>query len=305
MGAGTGFATEVMRQAVRVAGLYRREKFVRRVISAAILAPIAMYGAFLGGPAFAALVGVISIVMIFEWTRMTEGREFGPGFVALALSAVPAFIFAAAGAFGPAFAAAAAGGAATIIVGVKDASVQASGPYIMRLRRVWSAAGAIYVVAPCLALLWLRARPEDGLELVVMILVAIWATDTGAYVAGTLIGGPKLSPWASPKKTWAGLMGGLALASAACIALAAFWGASDAPRPLVHALTGACLAVVAQIGDVVESAVKRLFGIKDVSSLIPGHGGALDRLDGMIFATAATALVVAGAEFLSAAGLAL
>lgn len=151
----------------------------------------------------------------------------------------------------------------------------------------WLALGAGYVGLPCLALAWIRASPERGMETLLWVLVLVWATDTGAYVAGKKIGGPKLAPKISPNKTWAGLAGGAA--AAALIGLATAMVLRSA-SPLLIALLSGALAVVEQGGDLFESGFKRHFGVKDSSNLIPGHGGVLDRVDGLL----AVGLVVAG-----------
>jgi phosphatidate cytidylyltransferase len=150
----------------------------------------------------------------------------------------------------------------------------------------WYALGIVYVFVPCLALIWLRADPAVGLQQIFWIVALVIAADTGAYIAGRSIGGPKLAPRVSPNKTWAGLGG--AVVSAAVI------GAITAvvmDRPSVGTLTiiSAGLAVIEQMGDLAESAFKRHFGVKDASNIIPGHGGALDRVDGLIAVAAAVA----------------
>lgn len=157
----------------------------------------------------------------------------------------------------------------------------------------WMALGLAYVLVPCLSLIWLRNESEDPL-LVLILFVCIWASDTGAYAAGRLIGGPKLAPKISPNKTWAGLFGAMA-ASGAVLVGALFWRSTIAPdggMVLVAALLGAGIAVVGQAGDLFESWVKRRFGAKDSGTLIPGHGGALDRLDSMLFVAPAAAVVM-------------
>jgi phosphatidate cytidylyltransferase len=163
----------------------------------------------------------------------------------------------------------------------------------------WLLLGVFYVSLPCLALLWIRSLP-GGLETLLWILALVWATDTAAYVAGRGIGGPRLAPRISPNKTWAGLAGGIvgaALIGFAAAVLLRHASVVVGPRGgvwSVVALSGA-LAVVEQAGDLVESAVKRHFGVKDSSNLIPGHGGVLDRVDGLL----AVSLAVAGLSALS------
>ena len=148
----------------------------------------------------------------------------------------------------------------------------------------WPAFASIYIIAPAVALLWLRLDVENGRALTFLLYAVVWAGDTGAYVFGKLVGGPKFSPSLSPAKTWAGIIGGvLAGGVAGYWAAASFFGGAVMPTLLV----GACLGGASVIGDLAESAFKRQFGVKDISGFIPGHGGALDRMDGMIFATTA------------------
>jgi phosphatidate cytidylyltransferase len=129
-----------------------------------------------------------------------------------------------------------------------------------------------------------------GRDLVIWLLLVIWATDIGAYFAGRSIGGPKLAPRISPKKTWAGLFGGM-VAAAAVAGLAGIW-LDDFKPSLWNLLLAMVLAVVSQIGDLLESHLKRRYDAKDSSNLIPGHGGVLDRTDGLMAASLMLALVV-------------
>lgn len=146
----------------------------------------------------------------------------------------------------------------------------------------WSAAGLAFIAASAAAFVFLRDYERIGGLTAVWLVIVVVATDVGAYFSGRLIGGPKLAPKLSPKKTWAGLAGGGALA-AACGGLFS-WATTGT---LAHEVAQVSLvaAVVAQAGDLGESAFKRRFGVKDASRLIPGHGGALDRLDGLMAAT--------------------
>jgi phosphatidate cytidylyltransferase len=155
-------------------------------------------------------------------------------------------------------------------------------------RPYWLGMGALYVGLPCLAILWLRKQPDGGLATLLWLFALVWATDTGAYLAGRLIGGPKLAPTISPNKTWAGLGGGVA--AAALVGLAAYWLLPAGNSPWLAAISGA-LALVEQAGDLFESAAKRQAGVKDSSNLIPGHGGALDRLDGLLAVSVAVAII--------------
>lgn len=146
----------------------------------------------------------------------------------------------------------------------------------------WSILGVVYVTGTCLSLVLLRDETLGGsLPLLLFLLAVVWATDTGAYFAGKQIGGPKLIPRLSPSKTWAGLFGGMLSAGAIGGLLAFFF---HFPVTATQGLLiGAGLAIVAQIGDLFESWMKRQAGMKDSSNLIPGHGGILDRVDGLTF----------------------
>lgn len=154
--------------------------------------------------------------------------------------------------------------------------------------RLWQSAGIFYILLPCMALILLREM-ESGLGIIFWLLTTVWATDIAAYFAGRAIGGPKLAPRISPNKTWAGLIGGMLAASITGF-IAALLLSSPAPATLT--LLGGILAVVAQAGDLLESGLKRHFGIKDSGTIIPGHGGLLDRVDGILTTAPAVGLIV-------------
>jgi phosphatidate cytidylyltransferase len=161
-------------------------------------------------------------------------------------------------------------------------------------RRV-AAFGVPYVGASCVALTWLREEPRIGLFLILFLLLTVWANDIGAYVVGKGIGGPRLAPSISPAKTWAGFWGGM-IAAGVVGGLMAL--AVEARQPLALGALGALLAVVGQGGDLFESALKRRYKVKDSGQLIPGHGGLLDRIDGLVAAAPVLALfqAVVGAQ---------
>lgn len=160
----------------------------------------------------------------------------------------------------------------------------------------WKWAGIAYTAIPCVCLIWLRGitlpeNPNAGMVLVLAIFAITAATDIGAYFAGRAIGGPKLAPTISPGKTWAGLAGGML---AAALVSAIFAPIVPYPASAATALViGLALALVAQIGDLFESWLKRRAGVKDSGALIPGHGGILDRVDGLVFAVPVYTLLVA------------
>lgn len=146
----------------------------------------------------------------------------------------------------------------------------------------------LYSLAALAALLWLRHQPVHGRETVLWIMLCIWATDIGAYVVGRLAGGAKLAPRISPSKTWSGLIGGMAWAAVTSATAGYAFGLGET---IMLAAIGAGLAVVGQVGDLVESAAKRSAGVKDSGTLIPGHGGILDRIDGLIAVLVVVAVV--------------
>ena len=153
----------------------------------------------------------------------------------------------------------------------------------------WKVAGFIYALLPALSLLWIRDRAPQGLELLLWIFIVTWTTDIGAYFAGRSIGGPKLAPKISPNKTIAGLVGGMVSA-----ALAGYAWAELTSLSAVLFWLAPVLALAAQAGDLFESWMKRKAGVKDSGSWLPGHGGALDRLDGLVVVATLTAAMQIG-----------
>jgi phosphatidate cytidylyltransferase len=155
-------------------------------------------------------------------------------------------------------------------------------------RSLWFGLGILYVATPAMAMLWVRDDPVTGQGVILLawILALVIATDTGAYAAGRSIGGPKLAPRISPNKTWAGLLGGVV--AAALVGLI-FGLLLQLPSIWKLMILSGGLAVIEQVGDLLESAFKRRFGMKDSSHIIPGHGGVLDRVDGLLAVSVAVA----------------
>jgi phosphatidate cytidylyltransferase len=148
--------------------------------------------------------------------------------------------------------------------------------------------GMLWVALPCVCLLWLAREGISGRVTLLWVVAVVWATDIGAYVVGKMLGGPRLAPRWSPRKTWAGLAGGTVCAALSGWVTAALLGLSPA-LPLVFISAG--LAIVEQFGDLAQSFAKRRFGVKDSSGLIPGHGGLLDRVDGLLAVVPVVALM--------------
>jgi phosphatidate cytidylyltransferase len=253
-----------------------------RTVSALALAPLPLAAIWLGGAWLALLTALAGAVMGWEWGRLCRGGASdrpaaSSAETTLIAAVVAAVAIAAAGAFRAAIVAALIGSAIVFAIARRRTQRRAG----------WLALGTLWVVLPCVALLWLSHSQEAGRATLLWLVAVVWATDIGAYAAGRSLGGPRLAPRWSPRKTWAGFAGGLLCAALAGGLTALALGRSPA-LPLVLVSTG--LAVVAQFGDLAESLAKRRFGVKDASSLIPGHGGLLDRLDGLLAAVPAVAL---------------
>jgi phosphatidate cytidylyltransferase len=248
----------------------RGANLVIRTLSALVLAPLVLIAIWLGSPWFDITVAVMAALLAREWGRIADGGRLGRVTVALAVAAVVVVAIVALG--GPAWVALLVAGAATLPLYLFARASGCAAP-------LWLSAGLVAVAVPCLALDWLRADPAHGAETIFWLVAVVWATDTGAYAAGRLVGGPKLAPQISPNKTWAGLAGG-AVAAGLVGAYAAVL--LDAPSFVFPIGLSVGLALVAQAGDLGESYLKRHFGVKDSGRLIPGHGGLLDRVDGLL-----------------------
>lgn len=258
-----------------------------RIVSAVVMAVAALIAVASGPLSFAFLVAAGAAILAWEWVRLTGAGRFGVTGLALAFTVLS--VIAAAFAERPLVAVAGALASAGLVFLVASRSGRA--------HPGWIAAGPIYIGVPSVALIWLRSSDPAGRELILWLLLTVWATDIGAFFAGRLIGGPKLAPRISPKKTWAGLLG--AIVCAVLVGFAASRFDPAAPAAVLLAAAGALLAVVAQAGDLGESWVKRHFGAKDASHLIPGHGGLFDRVDGLL----AAATVLAAAQLASGGAL--
>ncbi len=242
----------------------------KRALSAALLAPAALACIWFGAGAWTALMAVAAGGLAYEWVMLCHERPWRvPGIV------VPASVLLAG------------------LVAVLDRErwalavlgLGAGLAWLLAGRRALGA-GVIYIGLASVALIWLRGDGAVGRANVLFLVVVVWASDIGAYAAGRVFGGPKLAPAISPGKTWAGAVGGLL---AAMLVGEAAGHALGPAAPGRAALVAGVLGVAAQAGDLLESAIKRHFGVKDSGRLIPGHGGLLDRLDGLLTAAPATA----------------
>jgi phosphatidate cytidylyltransferase len=244
---------------------------VMRVAAAAVLAPLAIAIAYAGGWLWLGFVTLAAIGLYVEWLTVVGARA--PRVTA----AGAVTLLGAAAAFGI--------GRVAITCVVFAIGVIAAA-LLSPDRRGWVALGGGYAFAALIASVALRLDPVWGFAALMFVMLIVWVTDIGGYFAGRGIGGPKLWPRVSPKKTWAGAIGGFA----ASLVVAAGFAACGLGKILPMLLLGAVLSVASQLGDLFESAVKRRFGVKDSSHIIPGHGGLLDRLDGFVAAVVVAAI---------------
>lgn len=267
----------------RSAGTARSGELALRLVSAAVLIPIGLASIWFGGWLLALFASLAAGAMAYEFSKMVRGEALPPIIIVAMLSclvfpisrmlAVSVLMI---------------GGAATAYICSKP-------PLKFSLFF-----GVVYAGGLALGVLSLRGHPDLGREMAMAVMLCTWASDTAAYFVGKTFGGPKLAPKDSPNKTWSGAIGAVIGATASG---AAFGGLISADHIWAWGIVGASVSVAAQFGDLFESQVKRRYGVKDTSGLLPGHGGVMDRVDG--FGTAALIAVCALglpglAEFLGA-----
>ena len=247
-----------------------------RSFSAIILMPVALYCIWQGGIWFQVFIAVLAVLIAHEWADIVHaGNE--RAFAVLAMTGISSvFVTESQGL----------DAASAVILMLWLISVL---QWALRAGQgtIWGLLGVFYTGLPIVAFVLLREDGPWGRLAVIWCFVIVWATDISAYFVGRLVGGPKLAPRLSPKKTWAGLLGGMAGAAVASAIFAHFAGLNVG----VLALLAAGLACVEQAGDILESAMKRRFGRKDSGNFIPGHGGVLDRVDGLLALVLASAVI--------------
>jgi phosphatidate cytidylyltransferase len=258
-----------------------------RVVSAVLLAPLALGAAWFGHWVFALFWLVASLLVLWEWINLVAGPRhtvmFSASATALAVAALVEVrerpITA----------------ALLIVLGAIASLI-----FAQRRHRLWITAGVGYSGAMLLAPMLLRIDPDYGFFAIVLLFAVVWTTDVVAYFAGRALGGPKLCPAISPKKTWSGAISGAICAIVIAVILPRILMAVSANQfvlvakvvqPQVLAVLGLSLSIVAQLGDLLESWIKRHFSAKDAGHFIPGHGGVMDRLDGFWAAAAAACLI--------------
>jgi len=252
-----------------------RSNLALRVISSLVLAPAALAAAWVGGIPFALFWSAAALIVLWEWQSLVTTRDRNAVLAIGAAALLGAAVLLTIGWPGTA--------TAFFVLGLLGMAAIAS-----RARRRWCVTGLAYATVAVAAPILLRKDVEFGFAAIIFLFVVVWLTDIAAYFAGRAIGGPKLMPEVSPKKTWAGAVGGTLAGVVGGVLAARQLGVGVS---LATALIALGLSIVSQAGDLFESWVKRCFHTKDASTLIPGHGGAMDRLDGFVAAAFAAAVV--------------
>lgn len=247
-----------------------------RSASAVLLIPAVLLDIWLGGIWFELFMAFLGVLMAHEWINIVHQRSSTQFALHAAAVLCAAFLPSEIGVlqtFG-------------IVSGITAIGIFANA-LRDRTKTVFAYVGVPYVALPVLALVLLRSDSRWGIHAIMWVMLVVWATDIFAYFAGRIIGGPKLAPQLSPKKTWSGLAGGMVGAAV----ISGIYAAFNVPGWIGLALVAAALAVVAQVGDIFESALKRSYGVKDSGYLIPGHGGVLDRVDGLVAVGVVAAII--------------
>ncbi len=248
----------------------RWEGLGARILSAAVLAPVVLACVWFGGVAFVVLMAVVGVLMAREWAFLVFGDTPGTIWRFLFQAAVAVLCMVLAWTMSVSAA------AGVLAMGLLLATVH---DLNWTHRTGWMAFGIGYISLPLIAMVLLRENQPHGFLAILWVLLVVWMTDTAAYFVGRAVGGPKLAPRISPKKTWAGLVGGMVGGGITAYLIAIV---AELPSPLPVATLGVVAAVVGQGGDMLESGIKRRFGVKDTGNLIPGHGGMLDRADAVM-----------------------
>lgn len=251
-----------------------------RIMSSLVLAPLAITTAYLGGVAFVAFWAIAALAVLWEWDTLVCRHDRNLVLATGAVTLVGCALMIALDRPG-------------IAVALVTLAFFAVAALASKSRPVWCAAGLIYAAAILIAPALLRSDASLGFAAILFLFVIVWLTDIAAYFVGRAVGGPKLMPSVSPNKTWSGALGGTVAGVAGGVVVASQFGAAELGRGGLGAVAviAFILSAASQVGDLVESAIKRQFNAKDASQLIPGHGGLMDRLDGFVAAATAGTLI--------------
>lgn len=252
----------------------KKSGLMLRIVSALVMLPIAIFIILLGGVAYNVFVILLTVLILYEWNGICEDKAFNAAFVfqviivlLLVYSMIRAEYF-------------------DIYIYLVPAGLLVAACIYFKMKLHFALLGLAYALLPALSLILLRQN--IGGLIVLWMMIIVWSMDTGAYFAGKNIGGPKMAPRISPNKTWAGLIGGTITAVILGLVAAHYFGLGD--NLIILILPAAALAIWSQIGDLMESALKRHFNVKDSGAIIPGHGGIMDRVDGVVFAAPAVVI---------------
>lgn len=257
-------------------GLSGKSELTQRVISALIMAVGAVFAAWMGGWLFAAVWTALAVAVAYEWGRICapERANMFAALVGLAAAVTATGLDR---------------GGAQLVLSVLALGAGASFTIAPPgAARFWFPAGFLVAFGMVISTILVRGAVALGFVAIIFMFAAVWLTDIGAYFAGRTFGGPKFAPKISPKKTWSGVIGGLISGTLGALAVVL---AAGQPIRLMHAVVALCLGITVVFGDLFESFLKRRFGVKDAGSLIPGHGGFLDRLDGFALAIIVAAII--------------
>lgn len=243
-----------------------------------VLAAVVLFITWSGPVPFALLVALGAVILCWEWARMVRQTDFDELLVLHVIAVLVACTLVALGQ----------GGTGIIVLLLGPAIKFATASDQMAKSLGVSLLGVPYIGLSVMALIWLRGDVEYGFAAILYLFATVWTVDIFAYISGRMFGGPKFAPRISPKKTWSGFIGGV---SAGGIAGMLFGLVLGQTSPVMLGLVSLVIGAVSQLGDLFESAFKRHYNIKDASNLIPGHGGLFDRVDGLMFAALAAALI--------------
>ena len=273
----------------------QKSNLTTRIVSALVMMPVVIACTCLGYPYFNLLVGLCAALIAWEYSRIISSGHTDYEGKGLIIGLVSAVLVASTDNYTWAFLLL--GLISVVFLGIVLAKTLVNrsninsaemGRAVYPINSLWMSVGGAYMGGACISLIWIRNEWDNGLLAVIWILVLVWASDCGAYAVGRLVGGPKLEPKISPNKTWAGLAG---CAVSACIVGAIVAKSIPLENGYEFVVISGLIGLVSQMGDLLESAFKRHFGVKDASNLIPGHGGVLDRVDALLAAIFAVALI--------------
>ncbi len=260
--------------------LKKKSNLFTRIISALVMLPLAIYIILTGGLPFFILVCLLSVLILSEWNGICEGKPFSFLVIVEAICAILLLL-------------SVTWGSTYLYLSFLCSMVSViAAAYFIKAKIMWAIGGFLYALVPSAA--FLLINENHGGEVVLWMMIVIWSMDIGAYFAGKNIGGPKMSPKISPNKTWSGLIGGTV--AAMCLGTIYVYYLVEPNIVLFENATillilSGLLGILSQVGDLAESAVKRTFAVKDSGSIIPGHGGVMDRVDGVLFVAPAVLIL--------------